>query len=259
MGILAISLSDINQQMSESSEASNHISNALQEHNATSGEISTAIVHLHDFLLEKSKETHLISGKAAGLCESTESIFIELAEFETGSSVENICQQAQTAAQQIAKLFSEKIAANQITQQALFDFKYHAIANTEPKKYHTSFDKFTDAVLPAIQEPLLAATPEAIYAGAVDINGYFPTHNNIFSQPLTGDIEHDMVHSRTKRMFNDPTGIRCGKHTSKFLVQTYKRDTGEIMHDVSAPIIVNGKHWGGFRIGFNAQKCKKNT
>jgi len=25
------------------------------------------------------------------------------------------------------------------------------------------------------------------------------------------------------------------------------------MHDVSAPIIVNGQHWGGFRIGFKAQ------
>ena len=102
MGALAISLSDINQQMSESAQASNHISNALQEHNTTSGEISSAIVNLHDFLLEKSKETHIVSDKAAGLCESTESIFIELAEFNTGSLVENICQQAQDAAQQLS-------------------------------------------------------------------------------------------------------------------------------------------------------------
>ena len=91
-----------------------------------------------------------------------------------------------------------------------------------------------------------------IYAGAVDINGYFPTHNKCFSKPLTGNAEIDMLNSRTKRMFNDPTGIRCGQHTDKFLLQTYKRDTGEIMHDVSAPIFVQGKHWGGFRIGFKA-------
>jgi methyl-accepting chemotaxis protein len=55
------------------------------------------------------------------------------------------------------------------------------------------------------------------------------------------------------RIFNDPTGIRCDQHTNKFLLQTYKRNTGEVMHDVSAPIIINGAYWGGFRVGFNAQ------
>lgn len=33
-------------------------------------------------------------------------------------------------------------------------------------------------------------------------------------------------------------------------MQTYKRDTGEVMHDLSVPIRVNGRHWGGFRIGY---------
>ena len=252
MGSLASSLSDINQQMAESSDASNHISTALQEHNVTSNEISTAITNLHDFLLEKSQETHQVSDKAAELCHSTESIFIELAEFNTDSVIEKFCQQAQTSAQQVASLFQDKITAKEISERALFDFDYQAIANTAPQKYHSGFDSFTDTFLPAIQEPLLEQNPEFVYAGAVDINGYFPTHNRRFSQPLTGDSAKDAVNNRTKRMFNDSTGIRCGQHTNKFLLQTYKRDTGEIMHDVSAPIIVNGKHWGGFRIGFNA-------
>jgi methyl-accepting chemotaxis protein len=26
------------------------------------------------------------------------------------------------------------------------------------------------------------------------------------------------------------------------------------MHDLSAPIYVNGKHWGGFRIGYKAKE-----
>jgi methyl-accepting chemotaxis protein len=36
------------------------------------------------------------------------------------------------------------------------------------------------------------------------------------------------------------------------LLQTYKRDTGEIMHDLSVPIYVQGIHWGGFRMGYQA-------
>lgn len=38
----------------------------------------------------------------------------------------------------------------------------------------------------------------------------------------------------------------------QFLLQTYKRDTGEIIHDISASIFVNGKHWGGFRMGYKS-------
>lgn len=108
----------------------------------------------------------------------------------------------------------------------------------------------SDHISHSLQEQDLAAAE--ISSSVVDINGYFPTHNKCFAKPLTGNIEIDMMNSRTKRMFNDPTGIRCGQHTDKFLLQTYKRDTGEIMHDVSAPIFVQGKHWGGFRVGFKA-------
>ncbi|MEH6595563.1 MAG: methyl-accepting chemotaxis protein [Colwellia polaris] len=253
MGPLATSLSDVNQQMKESTDASNHISDALQEHNTTSNEISLAITNLHNFLVEKSQETHIVSDKAAELCQSTESIFIELSEFKTGSNIEKTCQIAQTAAQQVGEMFAEKIQANIINQQDLFNFTYQKIANTTPQKYHSSFDDFTDKYLPAIQESILQNNTDIVYAGAVDINGYFPTHNQCFSKPLTGDITTDTMNNRTKRIFDDSTGSRCGSHTNKFLLQTYKRDTGEVMHDVSAPIYVNGKHWGGFRIGFTAQ------
>ena len=253
MGPLATSLSDVNQQMKESTDASNHISAALQEHNTTSNEISLAITNLHNFLVEKSQETHIVSDKAAELCQSTESIFIELSEFKTGSNIEKTCQIAQTAAQQVGEMFAEKIQANIINQQDLFNFTYQKLANTTPQKYHSSFDDFTDKYLPAIQESILQNNTDIVYAGAVDINGYFPTHNQCFSKPLTGDITTDTMNNRTKRIFDDSTGSRCGSHTNKFLLQTYKRDTGEVMHDVSAPIYVNGKHWGGFRIGFTAQ------
>ena len=253
MGPLATSLSDVNQQMKESTDASNHISAALQEHNTTSNEISLAITNLHNFLVEKSQETHIVSDKAAELCQSTESIFIELSEFKTGSNIEKTCQIAQTAAQQVGEMFAEKIQANIINQQDLFNFTYQKIANTTPQKYHSSFDDFTDKYLPVIQESILQKNTDIVYAGAVDINGYFPTHNQCFSKPLTGNITTDTMNNRTKRIFDDSTGSRCGSHTNKFLLQTYKRDTGEVMHDVSAPIYVNGKHWGGFRIGFTAQ------
>ncbi|MCO4798861.1 MAG: methyl-accepting chemotaxis protein, partial [Colwelliaceae bacterium] len=241
-----------NELMSEASQASDQISFALQEHNSTTNEISSAIVNLHDFLMNKGEETKQISLKGDQLSTCTESIFIELSDFETNSLVESMANQVQETAREIGELFEKKIKLGEVTLQSLFNFDYQKIENTNPQKFTTSFDSFTDKVLPHIQEPVLNKYAEVIYAGAVDINGYFPTHNACFSQPLTGDYDKDVINNRTKRMFDDPTGIRCGQHTNKFLLQTYKRDTGEIMHDISAPIIVLGKHWGAFRMGFRA-------
>ena len=159
---------------------------------------------------------------------------------------------AQQAAAEIGKLFSAAIKSGQITHEALFERRYKPIPNTDPPKHSTRFDGFTDKVLPALQEALLTSMPQLAYAGAVDSKGYFPTHNKKFSQPLTGDYDVDIVNNRTKRIFSDRTGSRCGANTKAFLLQTYKRDTGEVMHDLSAPIYVDGKHWGGFRIGYRS-------
>ena len=41
------------------------------------------------------------------------------------------------------------------------------------------------------------------------------------------------------------------------LIQDYKRDTGEKMLDISAPVYVQGKHWGAYRIGFSTAKIEK--
>ena len=89
------------------------------------------------------------------------------------------------------------------------------------------------------------------FALAVDVNGYGPTHNTKFSQKPTGNPQQDLVNSRDKRIFNDPTGGRAAKNEAPFLLQTYMRDTGEILCDLSMPIRVDGRSWGAMRLGFD--------
>lgn len=157
---------------------------------------------------------------------------------------------ARATVDKIEKLFAGALVSGAISSDDLFSDQYTPIANTKPQKYSSRFDAFTDRVLPALQESFLQKNPKATYAIATDLRGYVPTHNNRFCQPLTGVPEKDLVGNRTKRIFDDKTGARCGAHTRKVLVQTYKRDTGEVMHDLSVPIYVNGRHWGGFRVGY---------
>lgn len=79
-----------------------------------------------------------------------------------------------------------------------------------------------------------------------------PSHHLKFARPLTGDPEIDKVQNRTKRIFDDPTGVRAARNTTPFLLQTYLRDTGEILNDMSTPIIINGRHWGVVRVGYKS-------
>lgn len=156
------------------------------------------------------------------------------------------------AAGSIGKLLDEAVARGQTDLARLFSERYEPIAGTRPQKHSTSFDALTDQLFPAIQEALLEKHPHIVYAIGCDRRGYVPTHNKCFSQPLTGNYDRDFVGNRTKRIFDDPVGRKCGSHELPFLIQTYRRDTGEIMHDISSPVYVAGRHWGGFRIGYRA-------
>ena len=120
----------------------------------------------------------------------------------------------------------------------------------------TRFTAFTDKVLPAIQEPVLKENDRIVFCATVDRNGYLPTHNIVYSKPQGSDPAWNTANCRNRRIFNDRTGLKAGQNTRAFLLQTYRRDMGDgkfvLMKDVSAPIFVGGKHWGGVRIGFKA-------
>jgi methyl-accepting chemotaxis protein len=167
-----------------------------------------------------------------------------------GETHHRLTEVVREAAQAVSKALEAGIERKDYTLDDLFDTQYQPIPNTDPQKFGTRYDQAADRILPNLQEPILDRHPDITYAIACDTGGYVPTHNRRFSQPLTGDKAKDFVANRTKRVFGDPVGKRCGSHEVPFLLQTYRRDTGEIMHDISAPIYVKGRHWGGFRIGY---------
>ena len=246
------SLSHIEESSGVSEDEIGQIARASREHVDTTQVIADAILQIRDSMLSTNTELPRATQSAMALAERAEVIASALGESTVATSHDEIRIAAQQAALDVGRLFEQAITSGRITREALFDRHYRPIPNTNPPKHNTKFDAFTDKVLPDLQEALLAALPQLAYAGAVDTNGYFPTHNKKFSQPLTGDYDHDIVHNRTKRIFSYRTGARCGSNTRPFLLQTYKRDTGEVMHDLSAPIYVDGKHWGGFRVGYRS-------
>jgi len=213
----------------------------------------TAIEQMRSDLAISDQQTRRLAEAAVQMEGQAEVISERLAEVGLDDYHQRIYDLAREGAAQIAARFEADVEQGRISLEDLFDRQYLPIPNTRPARFQTRFDRYTDQVLPAIQEPLLPRHEGLVFAIACTQQGYVPTHNQAFSQPLTGDVQTDTVHNRTKRKFNDRTGIRCGSHQQPVLLQTYTRDTGELMHDLSVPIMVNGRHWGGLRLGYKPE------
>lgn len=247
---VAAGVNHISQEVKQASGALREIEQLSDTLQTNSSQISGAIDNISSALVQIEQKGTRIAEQAVEVSIETETIYRELSTQASNSFYQPIFEEAKQAASAAAATLSQLIKEGKVSEAELFAEKYQPIANTNPQKFSTAYDKLTDQLFPAIQEPILSRHQNVLYAGAVDRKGYFPTHNKKFSQPLTGNYDKDLLQNRTKRIFSDRTGSRCGSNTEPMLLQTYKRDTGEIVHDLSVPIYVNGKHWGGFRIGF---------
>ncbi|BCL62766.1 hypothetical protein DGMP_34590 [Desulfomarina profundi] len=160
--------------------------------------------------------------------------------------------QSIVGAKMIGQIIEEAIDNGVLTVKDAFDTNYEIIGDFDPPKYHTKYDFYLDKAILGLEDEFLQDS-SIVFAVAVDKNGYLPTHNTRFQKPITGDREKDKIGNRTKRVFNDPVGLKAARNTTKGFLQVYHRDTGEVMWDVSSPIYVKGKHWGGFRIGLSLE------
>lgn len=164
---------------------------------------------------------------------------------------------AQATAAAISAAFEAEVAANRISLAALFDRTLRPIPQTDPQQFLAYATDVTDRVLPALIEPVLDLSPDVVFCAAVDTNGYLPTHNRKFSAPQRpNDPVWNLANCRNRRIFADRVGLAAGRHTLPFLLQAYRRDMGGgtfvMMKDVSAPIMVQGRHWGGLRLAYRA-------
>ncbi len=142
------------------------------------------------------------------------------------------------------------LTSGQLSMGQVFDTFYVPIPGTEPQKFNTQYDLFTDGSVQFVLDSFLENDERLSFVVIVDRNGYLPTHNSKYSRPLTGDRDVDTQWNRTKRIFNDRTGLSAARSRDPYLLQRYSRDTGEVMSDFSLPLILRGRHWGAVRIGY---------
>ena len=235
---------------SESADMINSIAIATDEQSATTADISSKIHQVSNTSNDIQAEMEKSILTFGELTQTAEKIYNTVGRFKVGNYHDTIKSYAVEIRDRTVTALERAIADGRLSSPALFSTDYKPIPNTIPQKYSTPFDRLFDEVISPIQENVLAKDSKMFYAICVDNSGYVPSHNLRYTQPLTGDMVKDKNGNRTKRLFNDRTGIRAATNEESFLLQTYLRDTGELMNDMSTPIIIQGKHWGGVRIGY---------
>lgn len=163
-------------------------------------------------------------------------------------------EEVRRLAAEVSRVLSEAVNSGRLTEGAAFDRDYQAISGTKPEQFRTRYLEQFDRLLQPIFDGALRFDSRIVFCAAVDENGFLPTHNSKFSLPQGDDPVRNAAFSRNRRFFNDRVGLGAGRNLKACLVQTYQRDMGggrfAAMVDLSSPIFINGRHWGGLRLAY---------
>ncbi|MBS1191338.1 MAG: methyl-accepting chemotaxis sensory transducer [Rhodocyclaceae bacterium] len=226
------------------------IANAIRNLKENNQSIHGEVEEIRNHATDVSGKVKQCQDSAKTLRESTEDLQGTLADFRTGDSMfDTIHDKCADFRSRVAHVL-QQLADRGVD---VFDQAYKEIPGSNPKRYTTAYDSQCDAELTRIYDDFLREVKGLAYSLSVDNNGYAPAHNGVFSNPPSGDPVVDLAKCRHKRIFNDPVGIKLAKNQKPSLFQTYVRDTGEILNDLSMPVLINGRHWGAVRIGFKTE------
>jgi methyl-accepting chemotaxis protein len=231
------------------------ISGPSQENAEAFARVGAEIKDLVSGVDHSGQNLEIAARRAGSLVSTSEAILGAIAASGVRTPQSEMIEIAQEAAATIAGLFEQALARGEIGMAELFDESYRPIPGTNPQQHMTGFVALTDRLLPPLQERLLAANKRIVFCAAVDRNGFLPTHNRKYAQPQGSDPVWNNANCRNRRIFDDRTGLAAARNRKPFLLQSYRRDMGGgtflVMEDLSAPIIVKGRHWGGFRMGLS--------
>ncbi|MBW7861359.1 MAG: methyl-accepting chemotaxis protein [Rhodocyclaceae bacterium] len=225
------------------------IAAAMEELSATNAQVHQNVNAIHDLsgavagnMVESDKRT-------AELAKATEDVQELVSRFKIGQGAFDHAIDKAREFRDRLEVAMEEMARGGVD---LFDRHYQPIPNTNPQKFRVSWGDEYGRRCQQIMEDCLNAIPGCVFAVGMTSDSYLSAHNLRYSKPLTGNYETDLVGNRTCRKFERPAEMRAAQNTKPLLVQTYLRDTGEILCDIALPITINGRQWGNVRVGVPA-------
>jgi methyl-accepting chemotaxis protein len=235
--------------LEETDEQLTKIAAAIEELSLNNNEVNGKMAQINELTHQIHTDMQTSGETVRGLNQVTENMQEMVSQYRTGRGLlDRIIRQAR----EHRDYLQSELMDMQKSGIKVFDENYVEIPNTNPKKFTTAFTAPFDKNFQSYFDDILKQIDGSIYGLIVDRNGYIPTHHSKVSQPLTGDYETDLLNSRDKRIyFSNDTEVRRATSTAPMLLQTYMRDTGEVINDLAMPITIDQRHWGAFILGFS--------
>jgi len=244
----------VSERFSSAERETDSIFAEISDGSKQAGDLLVNITELNKGLIasaETLEKSNLRIGRIIGACESVLGMSVELGHNEDDAKMLKLCRNAANA---ISKIFEKAISNGEASLEDMFDAQYQPIAGTNPPQFLTKFTAITDKYVQAVTEPILSKSNNIVFSAPVDVRGYLPTHNVKFSAQQGNDPVWNLANCRNRRIFNDRVGLSAGQNTKPFLLQMYRRDMGGgnfvLMKDMSVPIYIQGRHWGGLRLAY---------
>ena len=222
---------------------------AMDQLSAANGQVHENASVIHDLSAEVAGHMEKSELSAVVLAHATEEVQELVSRFKIGHGA---FDQAVERTRQFRDEVQSKLEAMRARGVDVFDTRYSPMANTNPQKFKVSWGDEFIRECQASLDNCQAAIPGAVFAVAVNVDSYLSAHNSRFSQSLTGNYERDLIGNRTCRRFERPSEVRAAKNPDPILLQTYLRDTGEVLCDLAMPITIKGRLWGNARVGITA-------
>ncbi|MEX0740924.1 MAG: methyl-accepting chemotaxis protein [Pseudohongiella sp.] len=222
------------------SAAAEQLSVNNQDIRSRSHEIRDLGGRIRSDMEKNNDQTHI-------LLESTDQALHKLCQFRIGRGpLEQVLEILEQRRDRLEPAMAELTASG----VDMFDRNHQAIKGTNPIKFDVSYARAFQKACQHLIDAWAKEEDGALYCLPLDSKGYVAVHRSELSQEPTGDPAVDLARSRHMRFFQS----RDIPYMGRFRLQSYLRDTGEVMFNLSVPVHIGGKYWGGLFMGLPASR-----
>lgn len=228
-------VSDLQTMADNLSEKTQSISSAIEEQSSAVTEIAQTSEAVRDAVAHIAESIGEIAKQNEDFVDGLRNVLNNLAYFKVKHAISELTELVRSAKDEIEKKIEKDIEDGFVTESTLFDFRYTPI-DKDGNHLTAPFVSYFENEISPIQEKYLSSDGRLVYIACIDKNGFIPIHNLKYRE-------------RSKRFFKDRISQALSTNTESVFISVYLRDTGETLLDISAPILIKGRHWGALRSG----------
>lgn len=231
-------------------DAARHVEESSQQLHETSRALSEGFE-------QSTRNLAQVEGRLVQLQAAGEKLLVTTVEAGVETADTPFVNEVIRRADRISQALEAAIDRQELTIDQAFDRSYRSMPGTNPEQFSTRYIDVFDRIVTPIIDEALRFDRRVVFCAPVDENGFLPTHNSKFARPQGSDPVANAANSRNRRFFKDRVGLGAGRNRDRFAVHTYQRDMGGglvvPMMDVSSPIVIKGRHWGGLRLAYTLE------